>query len=44
MKVNYPPYAVMNLIQGIEERIAFARELGGAAGVNPELLDLYNND
>lgn len=32
----------MNLIQGIEERIAFARELGEEAGIKKELLDLYD--
>jgi energy-coupling factor transporter ATP-binding protein EcfA2 len=42
MKVNYPPYAVMNLIHDIIDRIAFARELSIAAGVKIELLNLYN--
>lgn len=42
MKVNYPPYAVMNLVNDITDRISYARELSIAAGVKTELLDLYS--
>lgn len=42
MKVDYPPYAVMNLIHGIEEKISFARELSHAAGARKQLFDVYD--
>ncbi|NOS94347.1 MAG: AAA family ATPase [Cyclobacteriaceae bacterium] len=42
MKVDYPPYAVANLIESTIDKIDYAKKLGADAGVKEELLSLYN--
>jgi hypothetical protein len=42
MKIDYEHYVLMNLMDDILERVSYARELGVAAVIKAELLDLYN--